>query len=92
VHGILRDLGLDRIPVLNVLNKQDWVDAGTMEVLAAKTNGIAITATKAQTLHPLIEKMEQVIAGEAAGPDFSWPSDEAVMEINPLLTDTGRVL
>ncbi|MBA2881785.1 GTP-binding protein HflX [Desulfosalsimonas propionicica] len=92
VHGILQDLGLDRIPVLNVLNKQDRVDAGTMEVLAAKTNGIAITATKAQTLHPLIEKMEQVIAGEAPGPDFSWPSDEAAMEINPLLTDTGRVL
>ena len=85
VHRILEDLNLDRIPVLNLLNKQDRVDADTMSRLAAETNGIAISATNARTLHPLIEKMEQILSGEQ--PEPAWQPQNAVAGTNPLLTD-----
>lgn len=93
VCQLLEEMGLERIPVLNLLNKKDRVDADTISRLVSDTNGIAISATQAETLHPLIEKMERAIAGSCSEPDPAWQVEmDENTEINPLLTDHGRVL
>jgi GTP-binding protein HflX len=93
VCQLLEEMGLEKIPVLNLLNKKDKVDADTINRLISDTKGIAISATQAETLHPLIEKMETAISGSISMPDAAWQAQiEGDTEINPLLTDHGRVL
>ncbi len=82
VCHLLEELGLGQIQVLNLLNKQDRVDADTMERLISDTGGIAISATKAETLLPLIEKMEEVISRGCRRSDrLSGSGDEIMKQI-----------
>jgi GTP-binding protein HflX len=61
VERILADLDLDRIPSIRVLNKQDLVDPATAAGFVRELGGIAVSATDAATLVPLIEAMASSI-------------------------------
>lgn len=61
VEKILEELNLERIPMLCVLNKQDLVPEETVEKYCRQYKAISISATKASTLTPMIEKMESII-------------------------------
>ena len=58
VNKILEDLNINRIQTIHVLNKMDLVSADTMAGIIKETNGISISAQKASTLQPLIDKMQ----------------------------------
>ncbi len=58
VNKILEDLNINRIPTIAVLNKMDLISADTMAGIIKETNGISISAQKASTLQPLIDKMQ----------------------------------
>src|SRR5712691_1766209 len=68
VERILRELKLAEIPRLMALNKTDLVDAETMEAMRRQmqTSGqrecVTISATKAHTLQPLLEKAGAILA------------------------------
>ena len=61
VEAILDELALEGIPVIRVLNKADTVDRAAAGEIARKTGGIALSATDAESLHPLIDKMETMV-------------------------------
>ncbi|MGD8367781.1 MAG: GTPase HflX [Desulfobacterales bacterium] len=61
VEEILADLDLDRIPAIRVLNKQDLVEAESVAAFVRQLDGIAVSATHAATLTPLIEAMAHSI-------------------------------
>jgi GTP-binding protein HflX len=61
VERILSELGLDAVPCLRVLNKQDLIDAEQVAGLAASLGGIPISAIDSKTLAPLIEEMAKTI-------------------------------
>jgi len=63
VEGVLRDLELDRIPVIRVLNKMDRVGAGGVESLAVALQGIPVCARDPRSLMPLIHRMEEAVEG-----------------------------
>ena len=58
VERILVDLGLDHIPLLRVLNKQDLVVPETVKKLARKWDGISISANDRHCLGPLLDKLD----------------------------------
>ncbi|MBW1894283.1 MAG: GTPase HflX [Deltaproteobacteria bacterium] len=58
VEKIIEQLNLNRIPLINVLNKTDLVPKEFAENLAGHYNGTAISAKDQSTLMPLIQKME----------------------------------
>lgn len=72
VEGILKELGLERIPALLVLNKIDRLDPREGPLLAGAWNGVAISALDRHTLHPLLREMET----------YLWPRERpgAVVE------------
>jgi GTP-binding protein HflX len=57
VNNILEDLKINQIETINVLNKKDLINTDTMEGIIKETSGIPISAKKAATLQPLIDKM-----------------------------------
>lgn len=59
VEGIVRDLGLDRIPRVLVLNKADRVDPVQAAILSARLGGVGVSAVRPETLPPLLEEMQQ---------------------------------
>ncbi len=61
VETILTELGLDLIPCIKVLNKQDLLDGNQLEILVQKIGGVPISANNPRTLSPLIEAMESKI-------------------------------
>ncbi len=61
VESILEELGLNDIPVIRVLNKADKLDKIAVDHIVQQTGGIAISADKGKTLHPLIDKMETMV-------------------------------
>ncbi len=61
VNKILEDLNINRIQTINVLNKMDLVSADIMPGIIEETGGIAISAKKASTLQPLIDKMHSFV-------------------------------
>jgi len=61
VNNILEDLRINHIETIHVLNKKDLVNSETMEVIVKETGGIPISAKKASTLQPLIEKMHACV-------------------------------
>jgi GTP-binding protein HflX len=65
VQRILAELKLDRTAILQVLNKRDLVDEQTLARIQRRLGGIAVAATDASTLAPLIEAMEHVIERRA---------------------------
>jgi GTP-binding protein HflX len=61
VETILRDLNLDDIPIIRVLNKMDLVDEVTIQELSWNFDATAISANEESSLMPLIEKMKDLI-------------------------------
>jgi len=59
VEGILRELGLDRIPRVLALNKADRVDPAQASILSARLGGVAVSAVRPETLMPLLEAVEK---------------------------------
>ncbi|MCD6585555.1 MAG: GTPase HflX [Desulfobacteraceae bacterium] len=61
VNKILEDLNINRIETIAVLNKMDLVSADTMAGIIKETCGISISAKKASTLQPLIDKIQALV-------------------------------
>jgi GTP-binding protein HflX len=61
VEGILRELDLDRIPVVLVLNKIDRLDPGQTADLSKNLQGIPVSALHPRTFSGLLQEMEQLI-------------------------------
>ena len=59
VEDILRELGLDRLPRLLVLNKADLVDPAQATVVSARLGGLAVSAVRPDTLLPLLDTVEK---------------------------------
>ncbi|MBI3809663.1 MAG: GTPase HflX [Nitrospirae bacterium] len=59
VEGILRELGLDRVPRVLALNKADRVDPAKASILSARLGGLAVSAVRPETLMPLLEAVEK---------------------------------
>ena len=59
VEDILRELGLDRLPRLLVLNKADLVDSAQATVVSARLGGLAVSAVRPDTLIPLLDAVEK---------------------------------
>lgn len=59
VEGILRELGLDRVPRVLALNKADRVDPAQASILSARLGGVAVSAVRPETLMPLLEAVEK---------------------------------
>ncbi len=57
VKKILEDLNLNNIATVNVLNKQDLVDKKEFEKQIKELDGIMISAKKASTLKPLVDRI-----------------------------------
>jgi len=74
VDRVLRELELDRIPRLLVLNKVDVLDRETVSSLSKRMRGVPISAIAPHTLSPLLERMEQTIWLRSSTPRFSTSS------------------
>ncbi len=61
VNQIIEELKIHQIRMINVLNKKDLVNADTLEGIVIETGGIPISARKASTLAPLIDKMQAIV-------------------------------
>jgi len=62
VEKILKNLKLDNIPTLYIFNKIDRIDFESFEDKWLLNQGISICATQKQTLRPLVEKLESMVA------------------------------
>jgi GTP-binding protein HflX len=84
VRRILRELELTEIPRLVALNKADLVDAETMEAIRRQMQEdgqrecVAISATRAQTLPPLLEQAGKLLARSLVSQ--ADPNQEHVIE------------
>jgi len=61
VEKILKQLDLDKIPVLYVFNKKDLVDVTDFDNKWLLRQGICVSALKKQTLTPLVEKLSSMV-------------------------------
>lgn len=61
VEKILKQLDLDKIPVLYVFNKVDLVDLADFDNQWLLRQGICVSALNRQTLTPLVEKMASMV-------------------------------
>jgi GTPase len=61
VETILKDLRLDRIPTLRVLNKMDRIDREARRTQVRRFDGVAVSALDRRTLRPLIDHMAGLI-------------------------------
>ena len=61
VELILKKLSLDHLPVLFVFNKQDLMDIGQFDNPWLLNQGIRISATRRETLKPLVSRLESMI-------------------------------
>ncbi len=62
VEKILKTLNLDKIPVIYLLNKQDLVDLTLFSNPWLLNQGMLITATRQETLKPLVMRLESMIS------------------------------
>ena len=69
VEKILSDLNLQNISVIRVLNKMDLVAEDTLQHLPGRLEGIAVSAVSSVSLVPLVESMQNRIAG------LTYPTD-----------------
>ena len=77
VEGVLRDLGLDRIPTLLVLNKADLLEPGEAAEMAKNMRGVAISAIAPRTFSDLLSRIEQAIWLRSSSPGISTASRSA---------------
>ena len=58
---LLVELGLERVPRIDVLNKADLLDPGVASAIAAARGGVAVSAIDPQSLGPLLDRMEHML-------------------------------
>jgi GTP-binding protein HflX len=80
VERILRELKLAEIPTLVALNKSDLVDrdaqqAALRQMTQQGRDAVAISATNAASLRPLLEKAGTVLARDLTGQPLSESDD-----------------
>lgn len=92
VKNIIDELNLGHIPVINVINKSDLIDGQTLEQLVCETGGIPVCAKQSETLHPLIEKMEQAVSGSGVMVDREQECEDFQNDANHLLTDSSDLI
>lgn len=61
VDQIIEKLKLEAIPVVYVFNKQDKIDVATFDNPWLLNQGILISATKQETLKPLVSHLEEMV-------------------------------
>jgi len=61
VEKILKNLKLERIPTILLLNKIDRIDLDSFDDQWLLKKGITVCATKKQSLKPLIAKLESMV-------------------------------
>jgi len=71
VEGILRKLGLERIPVVLVLNKIDRLDPGQTADLSKNLKGVPVSALHPKTFTGLLQEMERLIWPRSSTPLIS---------------------
>jgi GTP-binding protein HflX len=62
VEAILAQLELDRIPRVMVLNKCDRLDPTEADALCRRYGAVGISAIRAETLPPLVQRLDQALA------------------------------
>jgi GTP-binding protein HflX len=62
VDTVLQSLTLDQLPRVLVFNKCDQLPAGQAEALCRRYGAIGISALHPETLHPLIQHLEERLA------------------------------
>ncbi|MCF8062132.1 MAG: GTPase HflX [Deltaproteobacteria bacterium] len=77
VDRVLRDLELDRIPTLLVLNKADLLEPGEAAAMAEKMRGVAISAIAPRTFSVLLPRIDQAIWLRSSSPETSTASHSA---------------
>jgi GTP-binding protein HflX len=65
VNGLLKELGLDVIPQLVVLNKIDLVNPAWAKVVARRFDGVTCSAIDPTSFGKLLEEMERRVWGES---------------------------
>lgn len=73
VEGILRELELDSIPRVLVLNKCDRLPAHEAQLLCRRYQAIGISALQPGSLRPLMERLDAALARSPG--DSEWESD-----------------
>ncbi|SLM28569.1 conserved hypothetical protein [Desulfamplus magnetovallimortis] len=61
VEKILAKLKLDEIPLIYVFNKQDRIELATFDNMWLLNQGVLISATKQETLKPLVSRLEEMV-------------------------------
>jgi GTP-binding protein HflX len=70
VEKILDDLELSNIPLINVFNKIDLVEAEYVESICRGYGGIGLSATDSKSFPPLIQAMEEEILKSLNSPNY----------------------
>jgi GTP-binding protein HflX len=91
VERILRELHFAEIPTLLVLNKADLVSDDVLEASMRQVShegreAIAISASDARTLQPLLEKAGGILAHDLTGLSEQGPVDESEPEADSILS------
>lgn len=73
VENLLYKLNLGQKPILRVFNKMDKVDQETAKRVAERYGGVAISALNRDTLHPLLERIQEILWGRRLAKDLSPP-------------------
>lgn len=69
VETLLKELELDRIPTINVLNKSDLMPGKTCEQLARQYQGFTVCAQDRASLLPLLRELEKTVEPLVVQPD-----------------------
>jgi GTP-binding protein HflX len=59
VENLLADLNLDQIPEVRALNKMDLVSSADREAACQRLGGIPVCARKAESLRPLLKRLDE---------------------------------
>jgi GTP-binding protein HflX len=96
VERILGELNFGAIPRLLVFNKADLVDAPTLEAMTrrASQNGarecIDITATRPETLRPMLERAGALLARNLVSEPGGAPNVEPLLEEEEYVAQTAK--
>jgi GTP-binding protein HflX len=76
VNNLLREIGLDHIPQLVVLNKLDLVNPRWAKTIAARFRGVACSAIDEDTFGDLLKEIEKKVWQEEDGKESGVQSSE----------------
>lgn len=66
VDAILKELNLNRIPMIEVLNKTDLIGKDALGIIQQKYGGIPVSAVDRSTLSELIQRMETLVRKDSS--------------------------